>query len=403
MGLRVLLKELKALGNVVAVVPEQPKSAAGLSITLHRPLRIKKILIDGTDTFLVNGTTGDCVTIALYYILSDFPKIVCSGINIGENISLVEFFMSGTVAGAIAAALNGIPAIAFSKRIVSMNNRLTSNIKLEFEKSARIAREMGCLTIGFVTKPFGFEGKRRASIAFQGIEELKPYVDTLIVIPNDKLLYIVEKNTPYLDAFREVDNVLRQGVQGITEIISAPGVVNVDFADVKTVMKDKGTALMGIGLAEGENRAVEAARKAIRSPLLETSMNGATDAIVNITSGFDASLYEINEVVEEIRKSSTTEINVIYGSAINSDLKGEIIVTVIATGFSDNPVMKEPEVFKPFESEQESEPESFEKSIKKKGKDKKKKKRKPVDKETPIEEEDIEVNIPSWLKDRFKK
>lgn len=268
---------------------------------------------------------------------------------------------------------------------------------------ARIAREMGCLTIGFVTKPFGFEGKRRASIAFQGIEELKPYVDTLIVIPNDKLLYIVEKNTPYLDAFREVDNVLRQGVQGITEIISAPGVVNVDFADVKTVMKDKGTALMGIGLAEGENRAVEAARKAIRSPLLETSMNGATDAIVNITSGFDASLYEINEVVEEIRKSSTTEINVIYGSAINSDLKGEIIVTVIATGFSDNPVMKEPEVFKPFEYEQESEPEFFEKSIKKKGKDKKKKKRKPVDKETPVEEEDIEVNIPSWLKDRFKK
>ncbi len=270
---------------------------------------------------------------------------------------------------------------------------------------ARIAREMGCLTIGFVTKPFGFEGRRRASVAFQGLEELKPYVDTLIVIPNDKLFYIVDKNTPYLDAFREVDNVLRQGVQGITEIIAAPGIVNVDFADVKTVMKDKGTAIMGIGIAEGENRAVEAARSAIRSPLLETSMNGATDAIVNITSGFDASLYEINEVVEEIRKSSTTDINVIYGSAINSDLKNEIIVTVIATGFSDNPIMNESTVIKPFENESESEeePEAYEAPIKKKSKDKKKKKRKPVVKETPVEEENIDVNIPSWLKDRFKK
>lgn len=195
---------------------------------------------------------------------------------------------------------------------------------------------------------------------------------------------------------------MRQGVQGITEIISAPGVVNVDFADVKTVMKDKGTALMGIGLAEGENRAVEAARKAIRSPLLETSMNGATDAIVNITSGFDASLYEINEVVEEIRKSSTTEINVIYGSAINSDLKGEIIVTVIATGFSDNPVMKEPEVLNHLNMNKNLNL-NFLKIYKEKKVKIKKEKRKPVDKETPVEEEDIEVNIPSWLKDRFKK
>jgi len=148
-GLRVLLKELKALGNVVTVVPEQPKSAAGLSITLHRPLRIKKILIDDTDTFLVNGTTGDCVTIALYYILSDFPKIVCSGINMGENISLVEFFMSGTVAGAIVAALNGIPAIAFSKRMISINNSLTSKIKLEFKKSAKVAKEIVRIILKF--------------------------------------------------------------------------------------------------------------------------------------------------------------------------------------------------------------------------------------------------------------
>lgn len=265
---------------------------------------------------------------------------------------------------------------------------------------ARIAREMGCLTIGVVTKPFGFEGRRRASVALQGLEELKPYVDTLIVIPNDKLFYIVDKNTPYLDAFREADNVLRQGVQGITEIIAVPGVVNVDFADVKTVMKDKGTALMGIGLAEGENRAVEAARAAIRSPLLETSMNGATDAIVNITSGFDASLYEINEVIEEIQKSSTTDINVIYGSAINSDLGNEIIVTVIATGFSEDPIFKDTTIKKPIETKEEPEPEI---KIPDKKRKSKKKQRKPVVKEDYKEEETSDINVPSWLKDRFKK
>ncbi|MBN2540469.1 MAG: cell division protein FtsZ [Bacilli bacterium] len=268
---------------------------------------------------------------------------------------------------------------------------------------ARIAREMGCLTIGVVTKPFGFEGRRRASVALQGLEELKPYVDTLIVIPNDKLFYIVDKNTPYLDAFREADNVLRQGVQGITEIIAVPGVVNVDFADVKTVMKDKGTALMGIGLAEGENRAVEAARAAIRSPLLETSINGATDAIVNITSGFDASLYEINEVIEEIQKSSTTDINVIYGSAINSDLGKEIIVTVIATGFSEDPIFKESVIEKPIEKEVEPEPDP-EIELPDKKKKKQKKQRKAVVKEDAKEAEDqSDINIPSWLKDRFKK
>ncbi|MBN2504086.1 MAG: cell division protein FtsZ [Bacilli bacterium] len=273
---------------------------------------------------------------------------------------------------------------------------------------ARIAREMGCLTIGIVTKPFGFEGRKRMSVAVQGLEELKPYVDTLIVIPNDKLLYIVDKNTPYLDAFREADNVLRQGVQGITEIIAVPGVVNVDFADVKTVMKDKGTALMGIGIAEGENRAVEAARAAIRSPLLETSINGATDAIVNITSGFDASLYEINEIIEEIQKSSTTDINVIYGSAINSDLQDEIIVTVIATGFSEDPLFKDVTLQK---AESKEEPEiQIEQVFKRPEKSTKKEKAKkgktnrdtePLKKTTEEEHEDIQ--IPSWLKERFKK
>jgi len=265
---------------------------------------------------------------------------------------------------------------------------------------------MGCLTIGVVTKPFGFEGRRRASVALQGLEELKPYVDTLIVIPNDKLFYIVDKNTPYLDAFREADNVLRQGVQGITEIIAVPGIVNVDFADVKTVMKDKGTALMGIGLAEGEDRAIEAARAAIRSPLLETSINGATDAIVNITSGFDASLYEINEIIEEIQKSSTTDINVIYGSAINSDLGDEIIVTVIATGFSEDPIFKTTKIEKPEEVITKPEPEEIpvtKKPDKKKKAKKRRTKKTVASEEKPESEPESDINIPSWLKERFKK
>ena len=269
---------------------------------------------------------------------------------------------------------------------------------------AKIAREMGCLTIGIVTKPFGFEGKRRMTVALEGLEALKPYVDTLIVIPNDKLFYVVDRNTSYLDAFREADKVLRQGVQGITEIIAIPGVVNVDFADVKTVMKDKGTALMGIGVASGPNRAIEAAREAIRSPLLETSINGATDAIVNITSNFQASLYEMNEVVEEIHKSSTTEINVIYGSAINSDLDDELVVTVIATGFSDDPIFnKENKIERKVEAPQHEE--EVEESPKKKSRKEKRRKKHKKEIEKPINQEDTEddeINVPDWLKSSFK-
>ena len=270
---------------------------------------------------------------------------------------------------------------------------------------AKIAREMGCLTIGIVTKPFGFEGKRRMSVALEGLEQLKPYVDTLIVIPNDKLFYIVDRNTSYLDAFREADKVLRQGVQGITEIIAMPGVVNVDFADVKTVMKDKGTALMGIGVAEGPNRAIEAAREAIRSPLLETSINGATDAIVNITSNYQASLYEIDEIIAEIHKASTTDINVIYGSAINSDLGDELVVTVIATGFSQDPIFKDDVIPSKPTGVKEQPREEVEIDIpdKKKKKSKKSKKKEIVEKQKHEEEDSDDIKIPSWLKDRFNK
>ncbi|PKK94701.1 MAG: cell division protein FtsZ [Tenericutes bacterium HGW-Tenericutes-5] len=272
---------------------------------------------------------------------------------------------------------------------------------------AKIAREMGCLTIGIVTKPFGFEGKKRMAVAVEGLEQLKPFVDTLIVIPNDKLFYIVDRNTSYLDAFREADKVLRQGVQGITEIIAMPGVVNVDFADVKTVMKDKGTALMGIGVAEGPNRAIEAAREAIRSPLLETSINGATDAIVNITSNYQASLYEIDEIIAEVHKASTTDINVIYGSAINSDLGDELVVTVIATGFSTDPVFKD-EVLPPKIQSHNEPPKKEEVEVdipeKKQSKFfKKNKKKEAIEKQKAQEEENDDIKIPSWLKDRFNK
>ena len=198
---------------------------------------------------------------------------------------------------------------------------------------AKIAKECGCLTLAIVTKPFAFEGQKRMQKALQGANELKKYVDSLIVIPNEKLLSIVDKSTTMLDAFREADTVLRQGVQGIAEIIAFPGLINVDFADVKTVMQNKGTALMGIGAASGEHRAVEAARRAIHSQLLEISLDGATDAIVNITSGENITLFETNACVEEIRHSCSGNLNIIYGTAINRQLKEEMIVTVIATGY----------------------------------------------------------------------
>lgn len=202
---------------------------------------------------------------------------------------------------------------------------------------ARIAQELGCLTVGIVTKPFSFEGRKRMAQAIEGIEKLRKHVDTLIVIPNDKVLSVIPANTSMLEAFREVDHVLRRSVQGIAEIVTVPGVINVDFADVRTVMKGKGTtALMGIGVGQGENRAVEAARKAICSPLLEIDINGATNAIIFITSDVDVSMSEVMTVMNEIRAASSSEIDIIYGTGFNMDLRGELIVTVVATGYDTN-------------------------------------------------------------------
>jgi cell division protein FtsZ len=204
---------------------------------------------------------------------------------------------------------------------------------------AQIARDLGALTVGVVTRPFTFEGKKRSNQAAGGIASMKEAVDTLIVIPNDRLLEIVDKSTPMLEAFREADNVLRQGVQGISDLIAVPGLINLDFADVKTIMANKGSALMGIGVAAGENRAAEAAKKAISSPLLETSIDGAQGVLMNITGGTNLSLYEVQEAADIVASASDQEVNMIFGSVINENLKDEIIVTVIATGFNEEVVV----------------------------------------------------------------
>ncbi len=200
---------------------------------------------------------------------------------------------------------------------------------------ATIAQELGALTVGIVTKPFTFEGKRRMEQAYEGIEELKAHVDTLIVIPNDRLRELIDKSTPLLESFKEVDNVLRRGVQSISDLIAVAGLINLDFADVKTVMEKRGDALIGIGMGTGEGRATEAARQAVASPLLERNIDGATDAIINVTGGNNLTLFEVEEAVEVIRKSANTDINTIFGAVINENLNDELIVTVIATGFEN--------------------------------------------------------------------
>ncbi|THF75587.1 cell division protein FtsZ [Cohnella fermenti] len=202
---------------------------------------------------------------------------------------------------------------------------------------AELAKECGALTVGVVTRPFTFEGRKRSTQADQGIEALKEKVDTLIVIPNDRLLEIVDKKTPMMEAFREADNVLKQAVQGISDLIAVPGLINLDFADVKTIMTERGSALMGIGVASGENRAMEAAKKAIMSPLLETSIEGARGIIMNITGGSNLSLFEVNEAAEIVISASDPEVNMIFGASIDDSLKDEIKVTVIATGFEHRP------------------------------------------------------------------
>lgn len=203
---------------------------------------------------------------------------------------------------------------------------------------ASIAKELGALTVGVVTKPFSFEGLRRKKIAELGIEELKDKVDTLITIPNDRLLQVIDKKTSLNDAFAIVDDVLRQGVQGISDLITMHGIVNVDFADVRSIMKDAGSALMGIGRANGDNRAIEAARAAIDNPLLDVSIEGAKGILFNITGGPDMSMYEIDEAAKAITEAAHPDANTIFGALVDEAMSGEIKITVIATGFDSEDV-----------------------------------------------------------------
>ena len=198
---------------------------------------------------------------------------------------------------------------------------------------ASTAKEMGILTIGVVTKPFTFEGKKRLAQAERGVASLKGKVDTLVVIPNDKLLQVIDRKTSMIEAFRMADDVLRQGVQGISDLISVPGVINLDFADVRTIMLNQGMAHMGIGCASGENRAEDAAKQAIQSPLLETSIEGARGIIINITGGSDMGLHEANTAAELVQRSADPEANIIFGTVIDDSMGDEIQITVIATGF----------------------------------------------------------------------
>ncbi|MBI2285473.1 cell division protein FtsZ [Candidatus Saccharibacteria bacterium] len=200
---------------------------------------------------------------------------------------------------------------------------------------AEAAKAAGALVVGFATKPFAFEGEKRRRNAETAIEKLRHYVDTLITIPNDKLLQTIDRRTPLLEAFKVADDVLRQGVQGISDLITVHGLVNLDFADVKTIMADAGSSLMGIGRASGENRAIEAAQQAISSPLLEISIDGARGILFNVIGGLDMSMHEINTVAETITAAADAEANIIFGATINPDLEGEIIVTVVATGFDE--------------------------------------------------------------------
>src|SRR5687767_1907680 len=202
---------------------------------------------------------------------------------------------------------------------------------------ARIARELGALTVGIVTKPFGFEGSRRMQAAEKGIESLSEEVDTLIVVPNNRLLSVLDKQTSMVDAFRVADDVLRQGVQGISDLVTLPGLINLDFADVRTIMEEAGNALLGIGMGTGERRALEASAQAVASPLLETSVEGARSILLSITGGRDLSLWEVNEAAKAVSEAAHPEANIIFGAMVDAKLDDAVWVTVVATGYGDSP------------------------------------------------------------------
>lgn len=250
---------------------------------------------------------------------------------------------------------------------------------------AEIARELGILTVGVVTKPFTFEGPKRLRQAEQGVNELKDFVDTLVTIPNDRLLQIADKKTTMVEAFEMADEVLKQGIQGISDLIAVPNLINLDFADVKTIMSDKGIAHMGIGTASGDNRATEAAKQAVRSPLLETSIEGAQSVLLNITGGEDLGIFEVNEAADLIRESVDKDANIIFGAGIDESLSDEIKITVIATGFDlKNVVTEKKEEVKEVKEEAISE-------------------EKTKDDDSSAKTEEEELDIPIFLRRRDSK
>lgn len=258
---------------------------------------------------------------------------------------------------------------------------------------AELAKEQGILTVAVVTRPFAFEGAKRREIAEKALEELKEHVDTIIIIPNDRILQIIDKKTSLLDAFRTVDDVLRQGVQGIADLVTTPGLINVDFADVKSVMSDAGSALMGIGKGTGENRAVEAAKAAIDSPLLEVSIDGAKGVLFNITGGKDLGMYEVDEAAKIITKSVDSDAKIIFGAVIDDAMSDEVRITVIATGFDEaarkKPVVKHALVTPLSFADTPDLPES----------------RQPVFAAKAIavdEEEEDEIDIPAFIRKKMK-
>ena len=309
-------------------------------------------MLDGTATIKVIGVGGagnnavnrmvDCGIRGVEFIAVNTDRQALQMSKAGTKIQIGEKITRGLGAGAnpdigaqsaeeskseISEALRGADMVFVTAGMGGGTGTGAAPIV------AGIAKEMGILTIGVVTKPFTFEGKKRLSQADRGIESLKTKVDTLVVIPNDKLLQIIDRKTSIVEAFRMADEILRQGVQGISDLIAVPGLVNLDFADVKTIMLNTGMAHMGIGRASGENRAEDAAKQATESPLLETSIEGAKGVIINITGGEDLGLHEVNTAAELVQRSVDPEANIIFGTVTDPEMKDEIQITVIATGF----------------------------------------------------------------------
>lgn len=304
---------------------------------------IKVIGVGGGGCNAVNRMVDDGVKGVEFYVANTDAQIL-KGINVKNQIVLGKELTKGLGAGGnpeigrkaaqesedeIREALKGANMIFVAAGMGGGTGTGAAPV------IAKIAKDLGALTVGVVTKPFTFEGPKRANQALQGIEEFSENVDSIIIVSNDRLLEIIG-NKPLKESFREADNVLRQGVQTITDLIAIPAFINLDFADIKSVMEDRGKALIGIGMANGENKAVEAAQRAISSPLLEVSIEGAKDAIINVTGGESLSLYDANTAVEVIRDAVGSDLNTIFGVAINESLDDNVIVTVIATGFEEN-------------------------------------------------------------------